>query len=53
VNYAKLFEMNFFTCHIFLEVSKTQDLSSKFGKLLEISFFRGFLFLLAKREVTL
>jgi hypothetical protein len=30
VNYAKLLEMNsFFTCHIFSEVGKTQDLSSK------------------------
>jgi hypothetical protein len=30
VNYAKLLEMNsFFTWHTFLEVGKTQDLSSK------------------------
>jgi hypothetical protein len=31
VNYAKLLEVDsFFTCHIFLEVSKTQDLPNKF-----------------------
>jgi hypothetical protein len=35
VNYAKLLEMNsFFTLHSFLEVGKTQDLSSKFWQTL-------------------
>jgi hypothetical protein len=30
VDYAKLLEMDsFFTCHIFLQVGKTQDLPSK------------------------
>jgi hypothetical protein len=37
MDYAKLLEMNsFFTWHIFLQVGKTQDLSRKFGKLLEL-----------------
>jgi hypothetical protein len=35
VNYAKLLEMNsFFTLHSFLEVGKTQDLTSKFWQTL-------------------
>jgi hypothetical protein len=35
VNYAKLLELNsFFTWHIFLEVDKTQDLSSKIWQIL-------------------